>query len=109
MGEANFYYFTCLKLYLKANIHQWRTQHQPVETVEVSEAVSEIEEEAAGVDAVVVADAVVVVAARKRRTVDPRHQIGTPRERWKNQIAGGDLPLLPSYQGMRNHRLFPWL
>jgi len=52
------------------------TQHQPVETVEVSEAVSEIEEEAAGVDAVVVADAVVVVAARKRRNS------GSPSPSW---------------------------
>jgi len=63
-------------IFKKLNIHQWRTQHQPVETVEVSEAVSEIEEEAAGVDAVVVADAVVVVAARKRRNS------GSPSPNW---------------------------
>merc|ERR1711875_41852 len=29
MGEANFYYFTCLKYLKKLNIHQWRTRSWP--------------------------------------------------------------------------------
>merc|ERR1711872_501751 len=42
-----------------------------------------------------------------KRAVDSRHQVGSPRERSKDQVSGGDLPLLSSHQGMRNHRLFP--
>merc|ERR1712112_700396 len=44
-----------------------------------------------------------------KRAVDSRHQVGSPRERSKDQVSGRDLPLLSSHQGMRNHRLFPWV
>jgi len=48
-------------------IHQWRTQHQPVETAEVSEADSAIEEEVAVADVAVGAVVDAVAEAKRRR------------------------------------------